>query len=165
MSESESNALPEWIVKRQREKAELDRRVEENQQRALEAAQLIKTAGPMFWTQLQDRLTLNVTALPALIGEELVGNVSRSDEGHELGCHIQVNRQSAEHGPALSKTSLWYQPGGNRIRRWYQDCEAKDITLQVGRDGVVAVIAGNPPMTASQLGDRIVSSMAEGVRA
>jgi hypothetical protein len=167
MSESESNPLPGWIVREQREKAELDRKAKEDREKQLEAARLVQSEGREFWAQLLGRLELNVKALPALVGAELVGSASPSGgpTTPELSCHIQVNRQSVKHGPALSKMNLWYHPGGYRIRRWYQDCEMEDITLQPGRKGVEAVIDDYPPMTAVELGDHIVRNMALQVRA
>ena len=165
MSESEDNPLPDWIAKRRQEKAEQERKDKEDQKKELAAAAQVQTGGPEFWKQLLDRLTLNVNSLPALIGDELVGNASRSTDGPELSCYIQVNRQSVKHGPALSQMNLWYKPGGYRIRRWYQNREMKDIILQAGSKGVSAVIDGSEPMTAVELGDNIVRNMVFQVRA
>jgi hypothetical protein len=167
-SESESNPLPDWIVREQRERVEQNRKAKEDREKQLEAAQLVQTNGPEFWAQLLGRLELNVKALPALVGAELVGNASHSNPGPgtpEHSCHIQVARQSVKHGPALSKMNLWYQPGGYQIRRWYQDRKMEDISLQPGRKGVEAVIDDCSPMTAVELGDHIVRNMALQVRA
>jgi hypothetical protein len=164
----EGNPLPDWIVKRQREKTEQDHKAEEMAQRQLEAAKLVQEGGSEFWQHLIDRLAFNVKALTELPEEELAGSVSPMGgamHSPELSYHIQVNRQSVRLGPELSKMNLWYQPGGARIRRWYQDRKMEDITLQPGRQGVVAIIDDNMPMTAERLGDHIVSWMADRVRA
>jgi hypothetical protein len=166
-SVQDDNPLPDWIAERQREKAEQDRKAAEDAERQLVAAKQVQTGSPEFWQHLLDRLAFNVKALPELPDDELVGSVSPMGAAHspELSCHIQVNRQSVRRGPELSKMNLWYQPGGDRIRRWYQDRKMDDIDLQPGHNGVVAVIDGKMPMTAERLGDHIVRWMADRVRA
>jgi hypothetical protein len=127
---------------------------------------LIQQGGPDFWKLLVDRVGVNVRALPELEGEELAGSASLSGaSGGELSCFIQVDRRSVRFGPQLSHMSLFYQSGGSRIRRWYQDQEMEDIALVTHRNEVRAVIDGDAPMTAQQFGDHIVEWMAERVKA
>jgi hypothetical protein len=128
---------------------------------------LIHDKGPEFWQQLVDRIGINVGALKELEldGEEIVGTMSHGNDGAERNCHIQVNRVSVRFGPELSQMNLWYRPGGNRIRRWYQNRDAGDIGLVSQGSEVRAVVDRSGPFTAHRLADSLVEWMAEQVKA
>jgi hypothetical protein len=162
--------LPGWIQQENDENGATARRAEEDAQRRVQAADFIHERGIGYWDQLALALQFNAQGLAKLQGAELQGSVSKGATGPEHHLHIQVNRISVKHGPELSRMNLWYQPGTSRIRCWYQDQEQGDIQLvvsgkpEIGRD-VLAIFGSNPPMTADQLGERIIRLMASNVRA
>ncbi len=166
-NEPENQQLPDWIARRQQQKAEQDRRDDEVLQRQLEASKRVANEGPDFWNKFTTHLKVNAESLPAL-GEELVGGASLMNgnvtQSPELQCHIEVRRQSVSHVPEISQMNLWYQPGGSRIRCWYQNQKQADIVLQLGHNGVAAIIGNEMPMTAEQLAEHIVKWMADQVR-
>ena len=155
---------PEWIKKRNAEKAEQQRKETESLQRQQDALALVEAGGPDFWKRFTDRVVLNTRALEQLEGEELFGSTSLSVSGAEHNCHIIVERRSIHHGGAdMTKMNLYYAPGGSRIRCWYQDTERNDIQLVVHGKEIRAVYEGTP-FTAEQLADHIVETMASGLR-
>lgn len=166
-NEPENHHVPEWIARRQAEKAEQARRDEEALQRQLAGSHRVANEGPGFWADLISQLKVNTQALPEL-GDELLGGASLLNDdltkSPELHCHIQVNRSSVQHDPEFSHMNLWYQPGGVRIRCWYQNQKCPDIELRAGRNELVAVIDNESPKTAKQLADHIVEWMADRVR-
>jgi|SRR5665213_406774 len=163
-TESNNPQMPDWIARRQQEKAMQTRAEGEALQSQLDASKQVASGGPEFWARLTERLRINVDALPAL-GEELVGSVSLLTGVPELHCHVQVNRQSLKHGPELSHLNLWYRQGGFQIRRWYQDREMPDVILQPSRGTIIATIDNRYHLTAEQLADLIVERMADRVSA
>ena len=155
--------IPEWVRshnERKAEEARLDAAAAD--QRGATAA-AVQAGGPDFWKRFIDRTIVNVRALPDLKGEELVGTVSPSTGGPEHSCDIQVNRQSVRYGPELSKMNLWYAPGGNQIRCWYQDQPMPNFVLGIGGGKVLAAVGGDH-YTAEQLGDHIIEWMAARVK-
>lgn len=163
MSQEPDNA-PDWIKKHNREMEDQNRQADEEGRRQLQASKVVEENGPAFSKQLVDRIGINVKALKELAGEELTGTISLANHGRELNCYFQVNRQSVRYGPELSRMSLFYKPGGNRIRRWYQDQDAGDLQL-VSNGNEVRASVGGTPATAQQLADHIVEWMAERVKA
>jgi hypothetical protein len=161
----ESSNQPDWIKKSNREREEKKRQEDEDSQRQIKRALLVEQKGPDFWKRLLDRLADNVKALEKLEGEDLNGSMSSGSPAGELDCQIHVNRSSVRFGPELSHMSLFYRPGGSRIRRWYQDQPIEDISLVEVNNEVLARAGNNTPMTAEQLADYIVESMAEKVKA
>lgn len=160
----EPDSTPDWINRHNREKAEEQRRADEDSQRQIEASVMIRQQGPEFWQQLVERLQVNANALTELQGEELFGTVSHSNGGGERSCHIGVDRRSVKFGPALSRMNLFYNPGDHRIRRWYQDRDIGDIELVLRGNEVRAVGDGVSPKTAQQLAEHLVMWMAERVK-
>ena len=159
---NESNT-PEWVRKHNEQKAEEARLATAATEQRRAAAASVQAGGPDFWTRFVDRTILNVRALPDLRGEELVGGVSPSTGGPEHSCHIQVNRQSVRYSPELSKMNLWYAPGGNQIRCWYQDQPMSNFVLGIRGDEVVANVGGDH-YTAEQLADHVIEWMAARVK-
>jgi hypothetical protein len=160
----EPDNIPDWIKRHNREKAEEQHQADEDRHRQLEASALIREHGPEFWRQLVEHLQLNANALKELQGEELFGSVSHSNGGGEQRCYIGVDRRSVKFGPELSRMNLFYKPGGQRIRCWYQDRAFGNIELVRYRDEVRAVDDGGSPKTAQQLANALVMWMAERVR-
>jgi hypothetical protein len=161
--EDGSAPVPGWIKERQLEKAADDRKVTEISQKQLDASKLVRERGREYWLRLLDRLKFNTDALPTL-GEELYGSTSPMGDPAgkgEVSCHIQVDRRSVTPGPALSHTNLFFQPGGNRIRLWYQDQSMGDLELQPSGEGLVAVVGDGTALTAQELADYLVRRMAE----
>jgi len=154
---------PAWVrkhIEREAEEARLDAAAAE--QRGATAA-AVQAGGLDFWKRFVDQTIVNVRALPDLKGEELIGSVSPSTGGPEHSSHIQVNRSSVRYGPELSKMNLWYAPGGNQIRCWYQDQPMPNFVLGVRGDEVLAAV-GSDHYTAEQLADHIIEWMAARVK-
>jgi hypothetical protein len=154
---------PEWVKKHNEELAEKERLAVEAAERRRAAAVSIRASGPDFWSRFVARVIVNVRALPGLRGEELVGSVSPSTGGPEHSCYIQVNRQSVRYLPELSKMNLWYAPGGNQIRCWYQNQPMPNFVLGI-RGGKVLAAVGGDHYTAEQLADHIIEWMAARVK-
>jgi len=155
--------IPEWVRshnERKAEEARLDAAAAD--QRGATAA-AVQAGGPDFWKRFVDRTIVNVRALPDLKGEELIGSVSPSTGSPEHSCHIQVNRSSVPYGPELSKMNLWYAPGSNQIRCWYQDQPMPNFLLGVRGVEVLAAVGGDH-YTAEQLADHIIEWMAARVK-
>jgi sulfur carrier protein ThiS len=157
---------PEWVRKHNEQKAEEARLEAAATEQRRVAVATVHAGGPDFWTRFVERTIVNVRVLPDLKDEELVGSASHALPGgmspeHHL--HIQVNRQSVRFHPALSKMNLWYAPGGNQIRRWYQDQEMPNLVLCASGEGVVASVDGRI-YTAEQLADHVVEWMAARVQ-
>ena len=156
-------STPEWVRKHNEQKAQ-EARLEAaatEQRRAVAAS--VQAGGPDFWMRFVDRTIRNVRELPDLNGEELLGSVSPSTGGPEHSCHIQVNRSSVRYSPALSKMNLWYAPGGNQIRCWYQDQPMPNFVLGIRGNEVLATVAGDH-YTAEQLADHVIEWMAARVK-
>lgn len=151
---------PDWITKRKEESVEAKQKESDNTRRLLDAARKIESDGPDFWKRLTDRIFGNVKALPEL-GEELFGSAPVSTNGVELNCYILIERRSVRHGADMRKLNLWYQPGGNRIRSWYQDTEEDDIELLVSRDGNIRAQIAGRSLTAVELADSLVQTMVD----
>ena len=167
MTDESHNApptLPSWIARENARQAEAAKQASQDAQQQFEDSVKVNQGSPAFWKVLVDQLKFQAGGLDKLVGEELVGNVSQLASGVEENCHIQVDRQSVSVGPALSRMDLYYQSGGMRIRRWYQGQDAGDIDLVRYGDEVRAVIVGHAPMTAYELAEHIVRSMAARVR-
>jgi hypothetical protein len=160
MTDQPDDNKPDWIKERNEEKAE---------QKRQEASASIEANGPEFWKRFTDRVVVNARALQQLDGEELFGFASVSSTEpvssteFEHNCHIQIERRSVKHGPEMTKMNLWYTPGENRIRYWYQDTERNDIQLVIQGNEIRAHDAGNT-LTAEQLADRFIQTMAEHVK-
>jgi hypothetical protein len=155
---------PEWIKKRNAEKAEQQRKEAESLQRQQDALALVEVGGSDFWKRFTDRVVLNTRALEQLEGEELFGSTSLSVSGAEHNCHIIVERRSIHHGgPDVTGMNLYYAPGGSRIRCYYRDAKKNDIQLVVHGKEIRAGYEGTP-FTAEQLADHIVETMASGLR-
>jgi hypothetical protein len=159
----QADNTPSWIKRHKGQKETEQNQAELDRQRQLEASTLIRDKGPDFWQQLVEHIAINVRALKELEGEELIGTISVSDQGHECNCYFQVNRQSVKFGPELSRMNLWYLPGGSRIRRWYQDQDIGDVELVAYGDEVRALYHSSP-IGAQQLAELTVESMAERVK-
>jgi hypothetical protein len=162
----ENTRIPDWITKRELEKTAEEDKAKEISRQQFEASKLVQQGGREFWQQLLNRLKINTDALQRL-GDELYGSTSPMGDpagGGEVSCHIQVDRRSVRLGPELSQMNLFYQPGGHRIRRWYQNRPLDDIELRPSQEGVVAVVDESIPMTSEELADSLVQSMAERVR-
>jgi len=156
-------STPEWVRKHNERKAEEARIEAATAEQRRVAAATVQAGAPDFWKRFVDRTIVNVRALPNLKGEELIGSVSPSTGGPENSCHIQVNRSSVRYGPELSRMNLWYSPGGNQIRCWYQDQPMPNFVLGVGGDEVLAAV-GDDDYTAEQLADCIIEWMAARVK-
>jgi hypothetical protein len=156
-------STPEWVRKHNEQRAEEERLEAAVAAQRRVAVASVQADGPDFWTRLVNRTIVNVRALPDFKGEELAGSVSPSTGGPEHSCLIQVNRESVRYGAELSKMSLWYAPGGNQIRCWYQDQPLPNFVLGASGDGVVASVDGDI-YTAEQLADHIVEWMAARVK-
>ena len=154
---------PEWIRKHNEQKAEESRLEATASEQRRAAAATVLAGGPDFWKRLVERTIINVRALPDLKDEELIGSVSPSTSGTEHSCHIEVNRSSVRYCPELSRMNLWYAPGGNQIRCWYQDQPMPNFILGVRGDEVLAAVGGDH-YTAEQLADHIIEWMAARVK-
>jgi len=154
---------PEWIRKRNAEKAEQKRLEEESLRGQQQALESIEAGGPDFWKRFTDRVVVNAKALQQLEGEELFGSASLSVTGPEHNCYILIERRSVKHGPEMTKMNLWYTPGGSRIRCWYQDTERNDLRLVIQGNEIRADYAGNI-LTTEQLADHFIQTMVEHVK-
>ena len=161
--------VPSWIEKENAQKAEASRKVEEAAQRSRDAANFIQKRGMGYWDQLALALQFNAQALEKLEGEELFGSVSKAANSTEHTLHIRVERRSVKHEPDFAWLNLWYVPGTGWMRCCYMDRARPNIAFVVdgspdlGRN-ILANYEG-VPLTADQLGERIIRGMAMQVRA
>jgi len=159
--------LPGWVQHDNDRKTEAARKADAALQRRLQAGEFIRQRGMGYWEQLALALQFNAQGLEGLKGEELYGTVVKSVTGGEHQLHVRVDRRST--WPDSVWLNLWYSPGNGSIRCWYMDKERPNIELvvsgrpDIGQD-IVAMYADSP-LTADQLGERIIRRMADQVQA
>jgi hypothetical protein len=165
----ESENTPDWIKRHNQQAADERERAAESTQLRQAAGAVIRQRGSDFWSRFGKSAASNARALRQLEGEDLAGycsleEASQARNSVEHCCHLQVNRESARFGPELSQMNLWYTPGGNRIRCWYQHKDFGDIEF-VARGNEVYAVFADRTFTAEQLGEYLVRFMAERVKA
>lgn len=160
-------ATPDWIQKHNNQKADAARQAEASAQQQLQAADFLGKRGLGFFDRLALALQFNAQGLEKLEGEELWGNASKSvtSGSPEHNIYVRVERRSVKHGPEFVWLNLWYTPGNGSIRCWAMDQPKPNIELivsgkpEIGQD--ILAMYDNLPLTADQMAERIVRSMAK----
>jgi len=159
--------LPNWIQQDNARKAEAAGKADEALQRRLQAGEFVRQHGMGYWDQLTRALQFNAGGLKGLKGEELFGTIVPSITGSEHQLHVRVDRRST--WPDSVWLNLWYTPGNGSIRCWYMDQKRPDIELVVsGRPDIgqdMLAMYADSPLSADQLGERIIRRMVDQVRA
>jgi hypothetical protein len=154
--------LPDWIMKKKRQKEELTRKTPEAEEKRANDVKIMELGGPGFWKQFAEQLAFNALACKELGIQAKVSPITQEGSARE-GFQIHAAQQAVTAN--MNYLNIFYRSGSNRVECFPRHGTPYRIDLAVdGNDQILAFSKRrNTHASAEMLAEDVMEELVESI--